>query len=529
MGGQHLGFLLEHTFLTWSSFCFVVNAASDTVSVYHDSSFVGSEILPKKSVPVPGGGSVLLGQEVVLDYEETDGHLSLIGEVADLRVWNEALPEVDIEVVAKCGSVNLQPVVSFSPSDWLLNGTATWVTSGVIDNICQLSSRNYISRVFLGEHSRIHATKLCEMLGGRLPALHDVAEENQLKEAIAAYIATADNEVVVCVGANRSDNGWVDQYNGGNIPYLDDLPMHHSLDHTEISLCYFAKYNYWTHFWQSEKTTVVCDIPNKNYTVRGFCKDSTVGRELWQHQTLSGRLIFRQFGLTVLTQDDMGMNWLLETWGEDMTAVTPIRDQELPFGYQHWNVNDKKCGQRDEKLLLVVSNCSSESFTCHDLTCIPKEKLCDDNIDCNDFSDESHCSNKVLLPKGYKALPPASSTTEKFTVECSVEVINYRKFDIKEMVVEVDLSLIFRWKDSRLTYFNLKDGLNVIHINQIEIWSPVFGLYSALGAEATLESVRTMAFLERSGSPLEDDLDTASGGTNSLTILQYSDQANNIA
>lgn len=514
---------VEQKFLSWSSFCVVVDGTNNTVSVYNEGSFAGSRILPHGVVPVPGGGSILLGQEVypVTTEEEqgkgTSSQLSLMGELADVRLWDVVLSEADIQAVAKCEPVSVQPVVSFTPSDWLLNGTATWVTSAVVDNVCQLSFLKSHSRVFLRrEHNREEATELCQTLGGRRPVLHSLTEEKLLKEAVATYAASADHGApLVCLGANKTDSGWVDQYSGANLAYLDGLPIVDPLPDSDTSLCFHLRDDKWTEYYSNDITTVVCDIPVQKYTVRGLCKDSDLGREVWQHQTLSGQLIFREFGPSILTEGDSGRTWQLKHGVHNTTAVLPMRDTELPLGYATWRLWDRKCQYDGElQLPLLITSCPSQSFTCDDLTCIPQKKLCDLNVDCRDASDETHCSDTVLLPDDYKHTPPASIPNDPFTVECSVKIINYRKFDIKDMTVEVDLSITLRWQDPRLLYTNLKENEKTLfHSNEIEIWRPDLALFSALGAEAKLESVRTVAFVERSNSPLPDDLDNVYAGT----------------
>lgn len=514
---------MEEKFLTWSSYCFVLDGGNNTLSLYQDGVTMGSKSLPEGATPVPAGGFILLGQELPVEkltLSESNGDYALMGQLADLTLWLDVLSEDDIRALVNCQPIAPQPVVSFTPSDWLLNGSTTWVNATAFKNVCQMLPYDNQARIFSPHHDYLDATEVCRALGGRIPTPTNQTEETLLKDDFAAY-EKGKADLVVCVGANKTESGWSDLYSGDNVPYLNELTVYHSLLEAQALCMYFHEtVAYWVHYYSAAGETVVCDIPVRKYILRGLCKDSTLGKELWQHQTLDGHLIFREYGQSFLVVDKEWKKWQLRTWGNDEAeAVLPVEEipserHHFPLGYLKWKVRDKACKYRGKVLSLVLTPCSTEEFTCYDgLSCIPKEEFCDEHVDCPDASDETRCPNQVLVPTGYTQTPPSSSPSEPFTVECSIEVVNFRKFDIKEMETEADLALTFRWQDPRLTYLALKSsGHNVFDITDSKIWRPDFGLFSSLGAEATLETVRTIAEVEQEGPPLPDNLDSIHGG-----------------
>ena len=69
-----------------------------------------------------------------------------------------------------------------------------------------------------------------------------------------------------------------------------------------------------------------------------------------------------------------------------------------PFGAQIWLVRNYVCNQgEDTELLLLLSGCYDDQYTCHDGTCISLQARCDKKQDCIDRSDEKDCQMWRLI------------------------------------------------------------------------------------------------------------------------------------
>ena len=65
------------------------------------------------------------------------------------------------------------------------------------------------------------------------------------------------------------------------------------------------------------------------------------------------------------------------------------------MGRFDWIMEEKmkeRCFSGEDVVKITLSSCSFiNEFTCADGSCINKYKRCDDNVDCDDQSDETGC------------------------------------------------------------------------------------------------------------------------------------------
>ena len=128
-----------------------------------------------------------------------------------------------------------------------------------------------------------------------------------------------------------------------------------------------------------------------------------------------------------------------------------IASNQRPFGKNLWQVGEYVCAQgKTVPLVLQLSNCNPDQFTCNDGTCIPLSSRCDKKPDCRDKSDEKQCRIVALDKKRYIKDDPPAIKGGKLDAKLSVNIKNI--LDIKEVaqVLTLKFNLQQVWLDSIL-------------------------------------------------------------------------------
>ena len=162
------------------------------------------------------------------------------------------------------------------------------------------------------------------------------------------------------------------------------------------------------------------------------------------------------------------------------------------------------------------------------------EERCDGFRDCEDSSDEINC-DIIITPTGYlKASPPPPLhhfENVKSELQDSISfafIINsIRSFNLDKFKISVDTDILIKWKDSRLTYKNLRadKSLNKIR-NIIEIWQPVLYVEDGTLSPAKFEIKLTYPLVERLGQATRPDITNVEEGDATSTFLSVNNKKN---
>ncbi|XP_068245083.1 uncharacterized protein [Palaemon carinicauda] len=497
-------------FLSWIFYCFTIDA-KELAAILYVNGFFQERKIYKKSVEIFPKIPF-----VYLSYPK-DSELGLIGDLADVTVWLGVLNKEEIKSISNCQPLTKEPVLSFSKTNWLMNGTAIWIHTEAVDNICQLITYSKTNIIFMPE-VRPEGVNFCHILGGQLPVPLNDIHNMLLKEASKAYATSMKEEdIAVHLGITKLNGTWINTYTKNKQNFFnwpDFGPMYGELD-TDMVLD--IRRGFWFGVLPSESYPVPCVLPVTKFTVRGLCKESLLDKSLWVYKTNGGKLMFRSpHGTSLaLKEDKWVLENLLQESGNGSKAELSSEMNPLPFGVMKWTVHDEKCFLYTQEIPLLLTKCLSTQFTCGDLQCIHIAQVCDQKADCPDGLDESQCFNKTYFPAPYTLTPPPSTDDQPFEIECGVSIINYRSIDIKSMEAELDLILLIRWEDPRVLYKHLKNTPeeNVIGSgDSLPVWTPGITMKSFLGAEAELKITDRMLMLEKTGDAIPDNLAIVSEG-----------------
>ena len=270
-------------------------------------------------------------------------------------------------------------------------------------------------------------------------------------------------------------------------------------------------------------------------TLRGLCAGSIYDTTYLMRKGFEGskRFFTGNYGWKLRWMSRDGMDkWRIVHEKKNHTELVYSHGSLYPFGRFFWEngENDTSCiGMEGKSILLNLSPCNESSFTCDNGFCIPMEKRCDQKLDCEDVSDEKQCQIISIDPKKYlKGKPPPPIGNEE-RVDINVEVHLLKILEVGEVAAlfRTQFELFLKWKDPRITFWNLKHNLNLNTLVTKEkalIWTPVMVLDNTDKKTRTVTDDESVISIYREGDFLRtpvttlDNIYLFNGEENSIEI-----------
>ena len=191
---------------------------------------------------------------------------------------------------------------------------------------------------------------------------------------------------------------------------------------------------------------------------------------------------------------------------------------KIPIGSHYWEFKSDGtfCNEKSgHKAKLTFSQCYLNKFTCKSGHCIPLDYRCNFELNCKDHTDEKSCQ-KIQITEDYvKEMLPVSEIHEPCVVYINVSINSYPEISTKNVKFTADFYLNLRWRDLRLTFWNLEHDFvknQISHKNFEKMWQPKLVFKNALGQKSPIGSAS--GILIREGSPLDEDISLATEGKN---------------
>ncbi|XP_066980291.1 uncharacterized protein [Macrobrachium rosenbergii] len=424
---------------------------------------------------------------------------------------------------------------------WKISGDVTWVTYKH-NEICNQSKRRIV--IFPDRFTLAGAMHVCQVFGGSVAVPKNDEENAWIFNSSKHYAQSCSGDI----GASFLWLGAEDQQEEGVWRYLqrnetlpwqgrwrEDEPKGGKMENCMVML--FGNFpGYWSDIacLASYEFCVPCEFEElKVIYLKGpaVCPRSPFNSEYYLGEERGGRPSFIGLSHSDIYWDTDMVAWVLKSLKFEATAWwKPPEEGMYPYGTQLWTMGSKVCNiTAGETTSLTFSVCGKGLFTCSDGTCIDLNKRCDLRVDCSDQSDEAGCS-LLNIPAGYMANipPPPTTRNEPLHILFTINIMSFPSIKTDALAFEALMELTLRWKDTRLTYLNLKDdgSLNVLTESAVsQVWKPkVFfsnaqdNLYTNVDEGSRIECIHDGNSV---GTPhLEDEVITFSGRDTSLQITQ---------
>ena len=224
-------------------------------------------------------------------------------------------------------------------------------------------------------------------------------------------------------------------------------------------------------FCEGFESRGICKVPSwKFLTLRGLPSEVDEDIEFKMIQKDLNYISFRGYNNYDLSRDKTTWYLISRKFGVvKEVASLDLPSKSIPIGRHIWFWKD---GERNIVLSLTV--CSREEFTCDDGQCISLTNRCDIKEDCDDGSDEKLCKLIVIDEKYRSYMVPRIKSSRKLllTFQITIDHVSVKTLDMKMFVI---FTLSVKWFDNKLKFSNLKNTpqLNLIDESLFEdIWTP---------------------------------------------------------
>ena len=431
-----------------------------------------------------------------------------VGLITDVHLWSQSLTIEDIVSITETNTIsNTSFPDLFTWPTFEIKSNTTCIEYLVKDDNDELLQNKPPQKIMLVEDLKNFDSSnyLCQAYGGKLFVPESYADLSKISllfeqssgNCNSAYLGLKKS--INLVNVTDLDSNIISFVNWGkNQP-----------NGKEYQQCIRIKkdtfYDDVTCFYEN---CFLCKIPTKNiYKLRG-----QIPKGIEEKYSVGFGLTSKDTKIRGIQEIDCFWNG---TWifGQDFKLPQPSSNMP-PVGVHKWN----------DEHVLKFTQCNEDKFTCQTYGhCIAMEKRCDGHPDCpEDGSDENEC--KIMsFKKGYDKKYPSSKNT---IVSISMEVMDLTQINELNMDYTIEVKIMMKWYDSRITFRNLKPTHYENQLNDEEkdqIWNPELEFLHLKG----IQRHRWYVNVHRNGMPQLNSLTNINedyiypGNENPISMVDY--------
>ena len=490
---------------TWNHFCWSYSSITGVNNFYYNgraiggSTFKAEEIFPdrsrNKTLPLIEGkkdehySAFIIGQEQNGIRGEFSPNEAFYGSIAEFNIWNKTLNDGQIALLADCQENTKGNIISWQENKLTFNKLSTVL----VDDVNSFCKKDHVFIIVPELRSLLNGKSFCEIHGGEVAVPKSEEENNEMLNILYKHRERCKGNIIFD-GEKSKVAVWLGLQKRNSIWY--NIARNHSLmfgHHTKWSkrtkyraikdaCAYMNEDGSWGSIYKSlcedTKLCTICSITNTPvFTLKGMCEKGTdLEWNYYLFVNTSHQLSHYEGYKQRSKIQYIDMKWTANRGG----AKIVLSSKKYPVGRSDWDWYESSCGvYRAQNRSLTLSICElGTQFTCDSGHCIEMNKRCDSNIDCDDGSDESHCSF-VYLPSSYRKLRPPIAKNKFFPVTTQINVKNIDFIDTVNMKIGVTIDMKLTWKDNRLYFTNLVDERkNIIPKETVDsLWNPMRHLF----------------------------------------------------
>ena len=462
-----------------------------------------------------GNGTLILGQ----DQNKLSGgfHIQQIlrGSIARFNIWNKKISERDIMKMSSCISEYEGNVFSFESKKIKLFDVSETKIDFCVKPI-------YVT-LFAKVNSIVEAKDLCQNIGGNLFTPITKHENQALYKILNSQEGIYNFRTHVWLGISDAVEETIWRQFHNNITANNTFFAENEPNGKRVENCVAIGQN--DNGWYDTKCSRVAPSCAPCYTgyrhslrLGGLCVKEELETFVYVRGYVNSAPFFQAYYRYIIYWESSSEEWVLfdSITNTTKAKIVLLSKYSYPLGRKAWTVISNICDHLiDSKIILNLSPCSSEEYTCGNVKCIPIEKYCNGHSDCSDSSDEDNCKN-FETPKGYKySRPPETELgiNSPVYMESNVEIIRFTAIDDVKNIISLEYELELLWKDLRLTYYNLDEKVhnNALTKRDIQaLWTPQFTYPSAYNGE--IETINENLRVYKSGKRKEYNLNAINAG-----------------
>lgn len=470
-------------------------------------------------------GMLTLGQEQDSLAGNYDVDQAFRGHIAQVNIWRRILSPDEVRHQASC--------MEFAPGDIFSSDRDEVDVAGVtvekidINDLCQ-TTREFV--IFPEAQYMAPSQRACHRVGYKVYS-PDTREENSalhLQSLEFAEECLSNYHLWIGVTDEEKEGVWRKFSNNKVVGETVFELFEPNGAEGENCILMFLPNGLWVDTSCSIEwpACVPCEVDRSSpLRLRGFCFKNEAetfyevlgykGEKPYMHGYF-GFMIFR---------NDSGVWEMYDTTTNEIVAYLKVPSKSsYPIGVHTWTLQRSMCEYLvGSKIQLSLSICNSSEFTCANGDCIPREKRCNTQNDCDDFTDEDNCE-MIILPRGYRSNRPPESQMPGTPMHVGAVVRILRFVEVNDVsgVVDMEILVELKWQDPRVTYLNLGDTLEWNRLSEGEsslIWTPKFKFPNIQNGNVKL--LDEELFLKKIGIPQSPDF-------NDVRMGKYYSKYNNI-
>ncbi|XP_068233814.1 uncharacterized protein [Palaemon carinicauda] len=373
-----------------------------------------------------------------------EGSTNFCGYFSSLQIFQGLLTKDQIESV-RLGNFAEFPF-SYYPykiDDVIPNANEKILTSSVHSEFLK-KKFNFSLLVFKVKVTYRQAFMMCTGYGGTLPIIDNVEHREIVKE-------------------NLSDV----QEKGDIWMQMSSRNLSGNLEQQWCPMMYKNKGVFYMIQWGCIKFSVnlMCIIPKGIFLrLKGNALTNENQFAIQQDKSFQGITLESRRNLKGLWK---GSSFQIQTKKGDMQFQIALEDG-YPIGRRQWHTKD------NNTVLLSLSTCSFDEFSCNNGQCIPISQRCDGKMgDCFDLSDEDSTCEIFFGPDEtyFKMQAPRD---RRVSVDVWMKFI--RSIGGDDNTIKVLFQISLSWRDERLRFYNLityNRSTNILNTKYLEeLWNP---------------------------------------------------------